>query len=95
MSSTTSIKLPDQLKARVAAIAALEGKTAHAYMVETLDESTRIKEVRARFLAEATASRAEFEKTGLAYDAKDVFAHFRDKLAGKPTRKPRLKQWLK
>ena len=39
MSSTTSLKLPYELKARMAAMAAREGKTAHAYMVETLDES--------------------------------------------------------
>ena len=95
MAITTSLKLPDELKVRVAAMAAREGKTAHAYMVETLTESTRVKEERARFVADAMASRKDFEKTGLAYDAREVFAHLRARAADKPIRKPRLKQWLK
>lgn len=95
MSSTTSLKLPYELKDRMAAMAAREGKTAHAYMVETLDESTRAKEEHARFVAEALVSKTKFEKDGLGYDAAEAFTYFRDKIAGKPTKKPRLKQWLK
>ena len=36
MSSTTSLKLPDALKTRIAQVAALEGKTAHAFMIEAI-----------------------------------------------------------
>ena len=95
MASTTSLKLPDALKARVAAMAAREGKSAHAYMVEALDSATSVKEERARFLEEARASKTAFDKDGLGYAAGDVFAYFRAKAAGKKAVKPRLKQWLK
>jgi len=36
MPATTSLKLPDALKATIAKVAAFEGKTAHARMVDTL-----------------------------------------------------------
>ena len=39
MSSTTSLKLPDALKTRIAQVAALEDKTAHALVVDTLQEA--------------------------------------------------------
>ena len=74
MPATTSLKLPHELKARVAAMAAREGKAAHACMIETLDEGTRIKEERARFVDAALNSKLAFQKTGLAYDAREVFA---------------------
>jgi predicted transcriptional regulator len=95
MTVTTSLKLSDELKARVTEMAAHEGKSAHAYMVDTLAEATRIKEERARFVEEALAAKRRFEKTGEAYDASDVFAHLRAKGAGAPVKKPRLRQWLK
>ena len=94
MNSTTSLKIPDSLKARVTAMAAHEGKSAHAYMVETLEEATRLKEERARLVEQADEARKAFDKDGLGYDAAEVFAHFRTKAAGKKSAKPRLRQWL-
>jgi predicted transcriptional regulator len=95
MTVTTSLKLPEELKARVTEMAAHEGKSAHAYMVDTLEEATRIKEERARFVEEALTAKRRFEKTGEAYDASEVFAHFLAKGAGGAVKKPRLRQWPK
>ena len=36
MPATTSLKLPDALKATIAQVAVFEGKTSHALMVDTL-----------------------------------------------------------
>ena len=36
MAATTSLKLPDELKKAIAQVAAFEGKTVHALMVDTL-----------------------------------------------------------
>jgi predicted transcriptional regulator len=95
MAGTTSIKLSDDLKARVAAMAAHEGKSAHAYMIETLEQSTLVKEERARFIAEATASKRTFDANGLGYDATEAMAYLRARATGKKVAKPKLKQWLK
>ena len=37
MTATTTLKLPDELKARIAAVAQQSGKSAHAFMVEALE----------------------------------------------------------
>jgi predicted transcriptional regulator len=95
MAVTTSIKLSDELKARVAAMAAQEGKSAHAYLIETIEESTRAKEERARFVAEALAAKKRFDEDGLAFDAREAFAHLRALVGGKKTARPKLRQWRK
>lgn len=95
MTVTTSLKLSEELKARVTEMAAHEGKSAHAYMVDTLEEATRIKEERARFVEDALQAKRRFEKTGEAYAASEVFAHFRARGTGAAMKKPRLRQWLK
>jgi len=60
-------------------------------MVETLEESTRIKEERRRVAGKALPAQSAFEETGQAYDAAEVFAALRARAAGKPVRRPRLK----
>jgi predicted transcriptional regulator len=95
MAVTTSIKLSDELKARVASMAAHEGKSAHAYLLDTIEESTRAKEERARFVADAVAAKKRFEEDGSAFDAGEVFAHLRARVGGKKTAKPKLRQWRK
>ena len=39
MSVTTSLKLPDALKNTIAKLAAFQGKTAHALMVDTVQSA--------------------------------------------------------
>ena len=56
MSATTSLKLPDALKAAIAKIAAFEGKTAHALMVDTLQSAMDDALVRQQFYADGEAS---------------------------------------
>ena len=56
MASTTTLKLPEKLKARIARIAAQTGRSPHAVMVEALErEVARTERVR-EFVREALAS---------------------------------------
>ncbi len=80
--ATTSLKLPDTLKERVAKIAEETGKTAHAFMVDAIEHETSRNEKYQQFLAEAEASWQEYQKTGIAYAAEDVHAYVRAKLRG-------------
>ena len=47
--STTTLRLPDEVKERIDRLAAAQGKSAHALMVDTLDESTAAMERRIGF----------------------------------------------
>ena len=82
MTSTTSLKLPDTLKARIESLAASENMTAHAYMVETLDRATQVAERRREFLESARKSKAAFDRDGVGYAHDDVVRHFKAKLSG-------------
>lgn len=95
MSATTSLKLPEELKARVAALAAQAGKTAHAYMLGAIERETALAEKRQAFVDDALAAEKDMERSGLAYDAHDLHNYWKAKLAGKKPQKPKLKAWRK
>ena len=93
--STTTLKLPPQLKRRVASLVRGTDKSAHAFMVEAISTEARRAELRRQFIAEALAADREMERTGLAYDFRDVKTYFEAKISGRPARRPRLKRWRK
>lgn len=83
MATTTTLKLSDELKERIAAVAQSAGVTAHAFMVEALESSTRRAELRADFVADALKAEQEVAAYGEVYAMDEVHKHFRDRLAGK------------
>ena len=89
MAATTSLKLPDDLKEKVAALAPGVAQTPHAYMVEAIAEKVARDEKRQDFLRSAQASAAKFKKTGIAYAHKDVMRYFLEKAAGRKPSKPK------
>ncbi len=89
MASTTSLKLPEDLKDRIAALAPRVAHTPHAYMVEAIAEKVTRDEKRQDFLASANESAASFKKTGIAYGLEDVERYILQKAAGKTAVKPK------
>ena len=87
--STTTLKLPEELKERIAAVAADAGKSPHAFMVEALAAQTALAERRRVFVAAAHAAAQEVAQYGLVYDADEVFGYLQDKLKGKRTKRPK------
>jgi len=80
--STTSLKLPDTLKAIIAKVAAFEGKTAHALMVDTLQSTMEDALVRQQFYADGEASYQAALVTNAVFDASDVKAYVLARAAG-------------
>jgi len=89
MPASTTLKLPENLKKRIAPLASSAGKSPHAWMVEALEIQAALAEKRKMFVAAAVAAEKEVAKTGLVYDADDVFAYLKDKLAGKKPKRPK------
>jgi predicted transcriptional regulator len=87
MSTTTTLKLPDDLKARIATAAEQASKTPHAFMVEALQLQTEVAE-RREFVQEALLAREEVAQYGLVYDADEVFSYLLARLDGKPAKQP-------
>ena len=82
MSITTSLKLPDALKAAIAKVAAFEGKTAHALMVDTLQSAMEDALMRQQFYAEGEASYQAALHTNAVFAGSDVKAYVLARIAG-------------
>lgn len=91
--STTSLKLPDDVKQLAVAAAKQQGVTPHAFMVDAIRAAGANAERRAQFIADAVTSRKETVKSGKGYAAEDVHAYLRTRVQGKSTPKPRAKSW--
>ena len=75
MPATTSLKLPDALKNTIAKVAAFEGKTSHALMVDTLQSAMEDAMVRQQFYADGEASYQETLRTNAVFSGVDVKAY--------------------
>lgn len=91
--STTSLKIPEDVKQLVVAAAKQQDVTPHAFMVDAIRAAATNAERRASFVAAATASREEAIKSGQGYPAEDVHAYLRARAQGKPVSKPKAKSW--
>jgi predicted transcriptional regulator len=88
MTGTTTLKLSDELKARIALAAQQTGKTAHAFMVEALELQTELAERRSAFVTDALLARDEVARYGLVVDADEVFDYLKARAEGKAAPKP-------
>jgi len=88
-----TLKLPPRLKSRVNSVIKGTNKSAHAFMVEAIEQQTTLAEKRKAFIAEGLAARREFERTGKAYAFEDVRKYWAARIAGKRARRPRLKRF--
>lgn len=91
--STTSLKLPPDLKQRAAAAARQRGITTHAFMVEAIGQAAEAAEHRASFIAEATAARRSALRTGKGYGADQVHAYLRRRASSGKAARPKAKSW--
>ena len=89
MPSPTTLKLPEDLKARLSAQAQAEGKTPHAYMLEALREKVERADRRRAYLDAGAAALDQYGRTGIAYAMEDVEQYILGLAAGKTPSRPR------
>lgn len=89
MASSTTLKLPDDLKRRIAPLAKSAGQTPHAWMVEALGRQISLAEKRQAFVADALAAEEDAREPGLVYRADDVHRYIRARVAGRRVRRPK------
>lgn len=91
--STTSLKLPDELKQRAASAAQELGISTHAFMVDAIRQAADGVELRSQFVAQAQVARAEMLQSGQGYEANDIRAYLRQRIASQQAVKPVTKPW--
>jgi predicted transcriptional regulator len=91
--STTTLRLPDELKARIARLAEKSGKTAHSVMLDAIAQKVEEEELRASFHGEADARFAEMIKSGAGIPWHDMRSYLKTRARGKTAQAPRARQW--
>lgn len=91
--STTSLKLPEEIKLKAAAAAREQGVTPHAFMVDAIRRAAFAAEQRSQFVADAVAAHVEMLETGLGHDGADVRDYLRRRLADSATPRLEKKAW--
>ena len=86
--STTTIRLPENLKARVAAAAKRAGTTTHGFILDAIAEKTEQEEMRAAFDAEAEDRYARIVATGKTIPWQEMRGYLEERLAGKEVKRP-------
>ncbi|HVI25037.1 MAG TPA: DUF1778 domain-containing protein [Xanthomonadaceae bacterium] len=90
--STTTIRLPDALKARIAKAAEAAGTTSHNFILEAIAEKAEQTERRAEFHALADQRYAKFLDSGESIPWDDARAWLRERIAGKRVKRPAVRK---
>lgn len=91
--STTTIRLPDELKARVAEAAKQAGTTSHSFIVEAIAQKADEVERRSDFHAVAEERYARILETGKTIPWEDMRSYLQARIAGKPARRPTARKF--
>jgi predicted transcriptional regulator len=86
--STTTIRIEDELKARVAAAAERAGKTAHAFILDAIAQTVEQAELDEEFHSGADARWAKILATGKTVPWDDAKAWLEARSRGERPRRP-------
>ena len=84
----TSVKLDDQLKARIQQLAHVRDRSPHYLMREAIERYVDQEEARERFQQEAKESWQHYQETGLHVTGEELFAWLRTWGDENPTAPP-------
>ena len=87
--STTTIRLSEELKARIAKAAEREGVSAHGFILAAIEEKAALAERRADFHALAHQRYARFLESGQSVPWEEVREYLKARLAGAASKRPR------
>ncbi len=93
--STTSLKLPEDLKTRASTAAEELGISTHAFMVGAIRQAADAVEQRTAFVAQAKAAREGMLEGGQGHDANAVRDYLRARLADPAAMRPAPASWRK
>ena len=86
--STTTIRVPEELKARVAAAAKRAGTTSHNFILEAIAEKADQEERRGEFHDTAERRYAKIAASGKTIPWTEMRRYLEDRLAGKKGKRP-------
>lgn len=91
----TTIRLPEELKARVAAAAKRAGTSTHGFILQAIAEKTAQEGKRADFDAVAEERYARIVSSGKTVPWQEMRGYLEDRLAGKKVKRPTVKKLVR
>ena len=91
--STTTLRLPPDLRDRVSKLAEESGTTAHGFMLEAIIERVASEELRREFLKEGNDRLANMLENGRGVEWADMRDYLSEKAAGRDPGRPKVKRW--
>ena len=88
--STTTIRLPVELKSRIDKLANAAGKSSHAFMIDALSQTAESIEREQAFDAEVNRRWAKFERTHEYISLEDMRDYAKALAAGKRPPRPKV-----
>ncbi len=86
--STTTIRMPEELKARVAAAAKRADTSTHGFILEAIAEKAAQEDLRADFDAVAEDRYASIVASGKTIPWQEMRGYLEERLAGKAAKRP-------
>jgi predicted transcriptional regulator len=93
--STTTIRMPEELKARVAAAAKRCDTSTHGFILEAIAEKAAQEELRADFDAVAEERYANIVASGKAVPWQEMRGYLEERLAGKAAKRPTARKLVR
>lgn len=90
--STTTIRMPEALRTRVAAAAKRAGTTAHGFILEAIAEKAAQEELRADFDAVAEDRFAGIVASGKTVPWSEMRGYLEARIAGQPAKRPQARK---
>ena len=86
--STTTIRLPDDLEARLSKVATKLGSSSHALTLDAISERVEVEERRSAFLATAEKRYAKLAESGEMTSWEDMKGYLKGRTSGKNVNRP-------
>jgi len=93
--STTTIRLSDELKSRVAEAAERAGTTAHSFILEAIAEKINQEQLRNDFHDLADARYAKIVSTGKTISWNQMRHYLEERIEGKKSTRPSAKKFAR
>lgn len=87
-----SLRLPEDVKRRIARLARAQDLTPHGFMLEAIREKVEAEEARAAFHGEAKRRLARMKRTGAGIPADEVFEYLKQRAAGRSVERPKARK---
>jgi predicted transcriptional regulator len=91
--TTTTLRIPANLKQRINKLAKSSGTSVHSLLLEAIAQKADELELRTAFHSEADVRLNELLNSGVGMDWHDMRTHLIARVSGKKSKSPKVRSW--